>query len=85
MPATTMVTTSQVIEIDQITSIAVGDVFHDDVVGDYYREITFFGTPPDLPPGTTAVMMNTIPTILKVKLRASTVDPLHIEVPISEF
>jgi hypothetical protein len=84
MPTTTMVTTSQVIEIDQITDVAVGAIFHDDQAGDYYREIIFFGTAPDAPEGV-EFDTSTIPTILKIKIRAATVAPLHVSVPESEF
>jgi hypothetical protein len=85
MPTTTIVTTSQVIEIDEISDITVGAIFHDDVVGDYYREIVFFGTPPDITPGTTTFDVGTIPTILKLKIRAPTVEPLRVTVPENEF
>jgi hypothetical protein len=85
MPTTTMVTTSQTIEIDQISDITVGAIFHDDVVGDYFREIVFFGTPPDIVPGTTTFDVSTIPTILKLRIRAPTIEPLHVSVPESEF
>jgi hypothetical protein len=85
MPTTSMVVTAQTIEVDGITDIGVGAIFHDDVVGDYYREIVFFGTPPDLPVGTTTVDVGTIPEVLRIKIRAITVEPLHVSVPESEF
>jgi hypothetical protein len=85
MPITSMVVTAQTIEVDGITDVAVGAVFHDDVVGDYYREIVFFGTAPDLPIGTTTADTSTIPEVLRIKIRSITVEPLHISVPESEF
>ena len=84
MPVTTLVTTSQTIEIDEISDIAVTAIFHDDDVGDYYREIIFFGTPPDVTEGI-EFDTSTIPTILRIKIRAATVEPLKITVPQDEF
>jgi hypothetical protein len=80
-----MVCVSQEIEIDGVTDVTVTALMHDDVRGDFYREIVFFGTPPDLAPGTTAIDTSTIPTILRVRVRAATVEPLHVTVPASEF
>jgi hypothetical protein len=85
MPVTSMVVTAQTIEVDAITDIGVGAIFHDDVVGDYFREIVFFGTPPDLPIGTTTADVSSIPEVLRVRIRSTTTTPLHISVPESEF
>lgn len=71
-------------EIDEITDIAVTAIAHDDEAGDYYREIVFFGTPPDAVEGV-EFDVSTIPTILRLKIRAPTVDPLKITVPQDEF
>ncbi len=79
-----MVCVSQEIEIDGISDVTVGALMHDDMRGDFYREIVFFGTPPDTPAGM-AVDTSTTPTVLRVRIRAATVDPLHVTVPVSEF
>ena len=84
MPITSMVTVSQEIEIDGITDVAVTALMHDDARGDFYREIVFFGTPPDVVAGV-EFDVSTIPTILRVRIRAATVEPLHVSVPVSEF
>jgi hypothetical protein len=84
MPTTTIAVTSQVMEIDEITDIAVTSIAHDDAAGDYYREIVFFGTPPDAVEGI-EFDVSTIPTILRLKIRAPTVAPLKITVPQDEF
>jgi hypothetical protein len=83
-----MVCVSQEIEIDGISDVTVGALMHDDMRGDFYREIVFFGTPPDqmLQEGVTPVdVTSTVPTVLRVRIRAATVDPLHVTVPMSEF
>ena len=85
MPITTMVVTSQVIEIEAISDISVTSIFHDDVIGDYYRDLIFFGTPPETVPGTTAFDVGTIPTILKLRIRAPIIEQLRITVPEDEF
>lgn len=79
-----MVCVSQEIEIDGITDVTVTALMHDDVRGDFYRELVFFGTPPDAPEGV-AMDTGTIPTVLRVRIRAATVEPLHVSVPQSEF
>ena len=58
--------------------------FHDDAAGDFFREIVFFGTPPEAQAGV-EFDTSTIPTILRIRIRAATVDPLHVSVPQSEF
>lgn len=80
-----MVCVSQEIEIDQVSDVVVTALMHDDVRGDFYREIVFFGTPPDAPEGVSTVDVNTTPTVLRVRIRAATVDVLHVTVPESEF
>ncbi len=88
MSITSMVCVSQEIEIDGITDVTVTALMHDDIRGDFYREIVFFGTPPDqmLQEGVTPVdVTSTVPTVLRVRIRAATVDPLHVTVPMSEF
>jgi hypothetical protein len=85
MPTTTMVVTSQTIEIDQISDIAVTSIAHDDVAGDYYREIVFFGAVPEIPEGTLTPIVGSTPETLRVKIRAATVEPLKISVPADEF
>jgi hypothetical protein len=85
MPTTTMVVTSQVMEIDEISDVAVTAIAHDDEAGDFYRDLIFFGTPPEMAAGTTVVDVSTIPTILKLRIRAPTVEPLKITVPQDEF
>lgn len=85
MPVTTLVVTSQVIEIDHITDVAVKDIEHDDVAGDYFRDIVFFGEAPEIPEGTTAPIEGTIPTILRIRIRASDAVALHVSFPQGEF
>jgi hypothetical protein len=88
MSITSMVCVSQEIEIDGITDVTVTALMHDDIRGDFYREIVFFGTPPDqqLQDGVMPVDVSaTVPTVLRVRIRAATVDPLHVSVPQSEF
>jgi hypothetical protein len=88
MPITSMVCVAQEIEIDEITDVTVTALMHDDIRGDFYREIVFFGTPPEqlLQEGVTPVDVSaTTPTVLRVRIRAATVDPLHVTVPASEF
>ena len=88
MSITSMVCVSQEIEIDGITDVTVTALMHDDIRGDFYREIVFFGTPPDqlLQEGVTPVdVSTTTPTVLRVRIRAATAEPLHVTVPMSEF
>lgn len=85
MSVTSMVCVAQEIEIDGITDVSVTALKFDAVRGDYYREIVFFGTPPDAPEGALVVDVSTTPTVLRLRIRAPTVDPLHISVPESEF
>ena len=84
MPITTMVTTSQVIEVDEISDVVVTAIGRDDVIGDYYRDIVFFGTPPEAPEGV-EIDVTAVPTVLRVRIRAATTTPLHVTVPESEF
>jgi hypothetical protein len=85
MPVTTMVTTSQVIEIDEITDVSVTAIAMDPVLGDYYRDIVFFGTAPEAVEGVDVVSYGTVPTILRIRVRSTTAAPLHVSVPESEF
>ena len=84
MPVTTMVTTSQVIEIDEISDVSVTAIEQDPVLGDYFRDIVFFGTPPEAQEGV-EFDVSTVPTILRIRIRATTTAPLHVTVPESEF
>jgi hypothetical protein len=70
-------TLSQSIEITDVTDVAVSAVAHDDVLGDYYRTITIFGSPDE--------GGATIPTTFLLRIRAPTADPLKISVPADEF
>jgi len=72
-----IITTSQSVEIDPVTDVAVTAIAHDDIKGDYYRDITLFGEPLE--------GIDTVPTILIIRIRAATVDPLKITVPQDEF
>jgi hypothetical protein len=85
MPVTTMVTTSQVIEIDEISDVSVTAIEQDNVLGDYFRDIVFFGTPPEVQEGIEVADLGTVPTILRIRIRATTTAPLHVTVPESEF
>lgn len=85
MPITTLVVTSQVIEMDHISDVAVKDIELDEVAGDYFRDIVFFGEAPEIPEGTTAEIEGTIPTILRIRIRAETVEALHVTFPQGEF
>ena len=85
MPVTTIVVTSQVIEIDEISDVSVTAIAQDPILGDYYRDIVFFGTPPEAEEGVEAIDLSTVPTILRVRIRATTITPLHVTVPESEF
>jgi hypothetical protein len=85
MPTSTMVVTSQTIEIDRITDVSVSAIAHDDVAGDYYRDFVFFGTAPPLPEGTEEEIVGTIPTTLKIRIRAETAEPLQVTFPQGEF
>jgi hypothetical protein len=84
MPVTTMVTTSQVIEIDEISDVSVTAIAQDPVLGDYFRDIVFFGTPPEAGEGI-AFDISTVPTVLRIRIRATTTTPLHVTVPETEF
>jgi hypothetical protein len=75
--AVEIVTTQQSVTIDGVADVAVTTIAHDDVKGDYYRVITLFGIPGE---GET-----TSPTVLTVRIRAATADPLKISVPADEF
>jgi hypothetical protein len=73
-----IVITSQTVTIDAVSSdVSVSSIAHDDVVGDFYRTITVWGTP--------AEGDSNIPAVLVVHIRADTVDPLKITVPQDEF
>ena len=85
MPTTTMVTTSQVIEIDEISDVSVTAIAQDPVLGDYFRDIVFFGTPPEAVEGVEVLDLSTVPTILRIRIRATSVTPLHVTVPELEF
>jgi hypothetical protein len=72
-----VVTKSQSVELDPISDVAVTAIARDDVKGDYYRDITLFGEPGE--------NESTVPTVLTVRIRAATADPLKITVPQDEF
>lgn len=75
--AVEIVTTSQAVTIDGVADVSVSAIAHDDVKGDYYRDIVIFGEPEE---GET-----TQPTMLSIRIRAATADPLKITVPQDEF
>jgi hypothetical protein len=75
--AVEIVTTRQSITIDGVADIAVTAIERDDVKGDYFRDITFFGEGDD---GET-----TAPMVMTIRIRASAPDPLKITVPQDEF
>jgi hypothetical protein len=72
-----VVTVRQHLVVDGVSDVSVSAISHDDEAGDFYRDIIFFGEPEE---GTSV-----IPTILAVRIRADTVDPLKITVPQDEF
>ena len=72
-----VVTISQSVEIDGIADVAVSAIAHDDVAGDYFRDIVLFG---DAGEG-----QSTMPAVLSVRMRAATADPLKITVPQDSF
>ena len=72
-----IVTTRQSVTIDGVADIAVSAIERDDVKGDYFRDITFFGEPGE--------GESTAPTVMTIRIRASTADPLKITVPQDEF
>jgi hypothetical protein len=72
-----IVTRSQSVEINQVSDLVVTAIAHDDIAGDYYRDITFFGEAGE--------GELTIPTVMTIRIRAATVDPLKISVPADEF
>lgn len=43
--AVEIVTTSQAVTIDGVADVSVSAIAHDDVKGDYYRDIVIFGEP----------------------------------------
>jgi len=78
-------TTRYEVELETVSDVAVTAIFRDDVVGDFYRDIVFFGEPPEPVEGTAVVDTSTIPTLMRVRIRASAVDSLKITVPQDEF
>jgi hypothetical protein len=72
-----VVTKSQSVDLDPISDVAVTAIARDDVKGDYYRDITLFGEPGE--------GESTVPTIMVIRIRAATIDPLKITVPQDEF
>jgi hypothetical protein len=72
-----VVTKSQSVELDPISDVAVTAIARDDVKGDYYRDITLFGEP--------GGGESTVPTVMTIRIRAATIDPLKITVPQDEF
>jgi hypothetical protein len=72
-----IVITSQTVTIDAVSDVSVSSIAHDDVVGDFYRTITVWGTPVEGD--------SNIPAVLVVRIRADSVDPLKITVPQDEF
>jgi hypothetical protein len=72
-----IVTTRQSVTLDGVADIAVTAIERDDVKGDYFRDITFFGEPGE--------GESTAPTVMTIRIRASAADPLKISVPQDEF
>jgi hypothetical protein len=72
-----IVTTQQSVTLDGVADVAVTAIERDDVKGDYFRDITFFGEPGE---GESAA-----PTVMTICIRASAADPLKITVPQDEF
>jgi hypothetical protein len=72
-----VVTTQQWVTLDGVSDVAVSAIAHDDVKGDYYRDITFFGEP--------SIEGGTIPIVLAIRIRAASTHPLKITVPQDEF
>jgi hypothetical protein len=72
-----IVTTHQSVTLDGVADVAVTVIERDDVKGDYFRNITFFGEPGE--------GESTAPTVMTIRIRASTADPLKITVPQDEF
>jgi hypothetical protein len=72
-----IVTTRQSATIEGVADVAVTAIERDDVKGDYFRDITFFGEP--------AEGESTAPTVMTIRIRASAADPLKISVPQDEF
>jgi hypothetical protein len=75
--AVEIVTTRQSVTIDGVADVSVTAIAHDDVAGDYYRDIAFFGE--------AAEGEETMPAVLSIRIRAITADPLKITVPQDEF
>jgi hypothetical protein len=72
-----IVTTRQSVTLDGVADVAVTAIERDDVKGDYFRDITFFGEPGE--------GESTAPTVMTIRIRASAADPLKISVPQDEF
>jgi hypothetical protein len=72
-----IVTTRQSVTIEGVADVAVTAIERDDVKGDYFRDITFFGEPGE--------GESTAPTVMTIRIRASAADPLKITVPQDEF
>jgi hypothetical protein len=72
-----IVTTQQSVTLDGVADVAVTAIERDDVKGDYFRDITFFGEPGE--------GESTAPTVMTIRIRASAADPLKITVPQDEF
>jgi hypothetical protein len=72
-----IVTTRQSVTLDGVADIVVTAIEHDDVKGDYFRDVTFFGEPGE--------GESTAPTVMTIRIRASAADPLKITVPQDEF
>jgi len=68
---------SQTVQLTEVTDIAVTVVTPDIDAGDHFREIRFFGTPPE--------GEETIPMMFIIRIRADDPIKLKITVPISEF
>jgi hypothetical protein len=72
-----IVTTQQSVTLDGVADVAVTAIERDDVKGDYFRDITFFGEPGE--------GESTAPTVMTIRIRASAADLLKITVPQDEF
>jgi hypothetical protein len=72
-----IVTTRQSVTIEGVADIAVTAIEHDNVKGDYFRDITFFGEADE--------SETTAPTVMTIRIRAGTADPLKITVPQDDF
>jgi hypothetical protein len=67
----------QTVELSEVTDVIVTVIAADVNAGDHYRDIRFFGTPPE---GT-----ETIPMLFTIRIRSDDLLKLKITVPESEF